>query len=142
MLDGSAGDSVVAENQALVDFLNFLAQRPGSKRHTGDLADEIRPNEFEPPAPFQRLNFYVLGLEANRDRFADIFQNWKRLLVISPFIEPNLLTRLAKNGKNHVLVSRADELDCLAASQITPYRSIFTWSIPPTRKQLTMIQTI
>jgi hypothetical protein len=51
-----------------------------------------------------------------------------RMLVVSPFVSDDFLTRISKVGQGHILVSRPDELDALAPSTLRSFEHVFMLS--------------
>jgi hypothetical protein len=84
------------------------------------IAEEIRRVRFEIPAGFDAMLFWPLGHDGKRrDPFGDT--RIDRLLIVSPFLAANRLELLAEQGKNHVLVSRIDELEKIPAEVLARY---------------------
>ena len=50
------------------------------------------------------------------------------MLIISPFVSDSLLSRIAKVGQGHILVSRAEELDTLASSTLKGFERVYLLS--------------
>ncbi|HLW61182.1 MAG TPA: phospholipase D family protein [bacterium] len=107
-----------ADNHPLGDFFAALPglaiRRPIPDRIQRDvdrLQDEVRRVRFDLPDGFAAITFWPLGIDgARRWPFVGRID---RMLVISPFLSPRLLSRLAKDGDKHVLVSRLESLEAL-----------------------------
>ncbi|MFP4166979.1 MAG: hypothetical protein ACLFUF_07435, partial [Opitutales bacterium] len=80
------------------------------------VADELRRVEFELPEGFDDFAFWPLGMENSRSW--PFPANADRLLVVSPFLSPNLLEYLGADRRPPVLISRQEALDELPAETI------------------------
>jgi hypothetical protein len=117
-----------AENHPLADFvagLPSLATTPmdAKKRASVEnIADELRRVKFELPGQVEALRFHPMGLTS---RAASPFEERiGRLLVVSPFVTEGALKRLARPGRNDVLVSRADQLAELPGNALASFASV------------------
>lgn len=116
VLDGTLQDrkNAYRVNHDLGDFiaaLPGLSQDPLTASRMAAVTlmqDEVRRVVFEPPEGLEVTGFWPLGLD---DRAPWPFDTRiDRLLVVSPFVRPSLLRRLAAKGREVTLVSREDEL--------------------------------
>ena len=95
------------------------------------LAKDIKDVEFYPSRPFNSVVFIPLGLNGNkvesrsRERFE--FKGFDEVLVISPFLTPDLIGRLNKESSDRkevsrILVTRRDELPRLPSDNVDAFR--------------------
>jgi hypothetical protein len=98
-----------------------------------ELADELLGVEFELPAGFYGLRFWPLGIrELPTWPFSDEGWAHSRLLVVSPFLSPGLLSRLHAAGSRDALVSRGETLDTLSLENLDDFEETFVLSQPAT----------
>jgi hypothetical protein len=116
VVDGELVDRERAITQVhpLGDFVASLAPH-GTPKLAADLlklSQEVRRVRFETPEPFSELDFFPIGVEG---RPGPTFPEAQRTLVVSPFLEDELLSELGGRDRD-VLVSRRDSLDQLDAA--------------------------
>ena len=107
----------------LVGKLPSLACGPVSKRVkklVASLADDLLRVDFEVPAPFEKMEFWPLGLEGKARDPLDIRRD--RVLIVSPFVTQDRLSTLGSRGHGHVLVGRPEELECLPAETLAEFQ--------------------
>ena len=124
-LDGEPTGSVQAGNQPLVDFvaaLPDLSIRPMEERsdRVRDLADELSTVAFEVPDGFYELRFHPAGIDGYRG--INVPEGSRRL-VISPFLAPKALAKLA--GSDSTLISRPESLDRISGDVLAAYRDLY-----------------
>lgn len=132
-LDGELLDrkKAIAANHPLGDFVRALPGMcrnvPESVRTTVErIQDEVRRVEFLPPEGFDEVAFWPIGIG---DKEVWPFEGRiERLLVISPFLKEPILSRLAEQGRAHVLVSRLEELQGLRPKAFKPYDKVYVLS--------------
>ncbi len=114
LLEGELTDEVVEGNAPLGDFFGALprltvhATPERIKANADLLREELGRVPFDLPEGFDSVSFLPLGLEGyGRWPFAGALD---RLLVVSPFVTPGMLRRLALQSPRSVLVSRVDSL--------------------------------
>lgn len=120
--EGKTGDAVVDKSLPLVHFLKYLEKAGGSplpERFFNDLSKTA----FTLPDQFRRLNFYPIGIPDpdTGDLYANPLEEktWDELLVISPFVQDNIINHFIRNSKKPIkLLSRKDELDTLNSDTI------------------------
>ncbi len=117
-LEGTVLDRRIGidRNRPLVDFVRSL---PGFAvrdvpsvvtQMVDQVAGEVSKVRFESPAGFnENYTFKPVGIPGHRRPFFPIAG--KRTLVLSPFLSENALRPLATQGKDNVLISRAESLD-------------------------------
>ena len=72
---------------------------------------ELRKVSFALPEGFEKVTFHPLG---HRGRHTWPFaEAADRRLVISPFLAAGVLQKLSATGRDHVLVSRLEELEAV-----------------------------
>ena len=104
-------------NRPLADFvaaLPGLAQRavsPEVDRRVREAQREVLRVRWELPADIEGLTFWPMGIKGHR-RWP-LAGRVDRLLVVSPFLGPAALARLAGQGQGHLLVSRLESLQGL-----------------------------
>jgi hypothetical protein len=104
----------IAANRPAGDFVKALpglAIRPvsaGVQVRIDRLQDEIRRVDFVLPNGFEEYRFWPLGIDGYRRwPFGD---KCDRLLVVSPFVSAECLTRLADGSDESLLVSRIEQI--------------------------------
>jgi hypothetical protein len=118
VLEGDRSDRQkgIADNRGLAAFVGGLpglavrapAMSPRAASDTALIADELRVVKWELPEGVDSLRFWPLGMEGKPSwPFGDRID---RLLVVSPFISPEFLTRLAAANRSQILVSRPESL--------------------------------
>lgn len=132
-LDGVLLDrkKAIAANHSLGDFVAAL---PGMCRDVPEsvrtvverVQDEVRRVEFSLPEGFDEVTFWPLGI--GEKAVWPFKGRIERLLVISPFLKEPTLTRLTKEGKGHVLISRLEELQGMRPKTFTPFEKVYVLS--------------
>lgn len=118
VLEGDRSDrqNGIAENRGLAAFargLPGLAVRASAVNEqaaadTALIADELRVVKWKLPEGVDSVRFWPLGMDGKPTwPFGDRID---RLLVVSPFITPDFLIRLAAPGRAQFLVSRPESL--------------------------------
>jgi hypothetical protein len=141
-LDGSPArrsGKLTTRNRPLAKFVNALPALTVRKLDevradaVRDLADELLGVEFELPPGFYELRFWPLGIPGlPKWPFSDEGWAHSRLLVISPFLSPGLLSRLRAPGSRDALVSRGETLDTLSPEDFGDFEETFVLSQPAT----------
>lgn len=85
--------------------------------------DEIRRVKFELPPNFSEVVFWPLGTEDKNKEPFDF--NYKRILVMSPFLSKGRLDYLPDIGTENVLISSSDSLDELDTECLENYSNIY-----------------
>lgn len=127
-LDGRAdGKRTDVANRPLMDLVRALPamavrqMEPRRESRIEELADSLGPVAWQTPADLGNvaLVFHALGLRRTRNR-PDLVANLRgrRHLVISPFIDDDGLNEITAGSDVVVVVSRAEDLDRLAASTV------------------------
>jgi hypothetical protein len=76
------------------------------------MAEEVTRVRFGPPEDFDNIKGFIpIGIPGNK-RFS-MLKDFKKSLVVSPFLTAETLKRLTDNGKENVVISRSDTLDAL-----------------------------
>lgn len=124
-LDGSLRDrqNAYATNHPLGQFLEALPEmcvRPLTKkwkRRLKQLAHEIRRVEFEIPEPFDKMDFWPIGLQPNEPwPFPDRID---QLFMISPFVDDAFLDDLTSKWATPMqLLSRSESLACITPAKL------------------------
>ena len=111
---------------------NFIAALPGLALNNVPeritdlvelMSDEVRRVDFQLPDGFDDLRFWPVGIEGH--------SGWPfetqvdRMLIVSPFISNECLGWLTEEGKNHVLISRAEELQKLDSNELKNFEEIY-----------------
>ena len=108
----------------MAPLANFVRALPGLARGVPDrtrtkvdeMADEIVRVNFELPSEAADFSFVPIGLDGapSWPFTGDI----RRMLVVSPFIGAEALSRLSSAGRDHVLVSRLESLQHAGAAAL------------------------
>lgn len=129
-LDGEPGEH--ANGGPVADFIRGLpalrTQRlaPDQAAAITSLADDLEAVTFEPPAGFDRVAFWPMGMGASRDPLAS--GRIDRLLVVSPFLTAGTAETLSKRGRENILVSRPAALDAVGRLALRRYAETLTLS--------------
>lgn len=121
-LEGQVRRRFYARNNPLADFIRILpklAKRSLRKRLRNEItkiAEEIRHVDFKAPPGFEDFRFRPMGLPQYK-KFP-IKNEYRRIMVISPFLTDGLLQQLATKNKNSILISRSEELDLLKSETL------------------------
>lgn len=118
VLDGELVDRKIgfSENKSLSEFVSQLPElaiRPAmlserARVDTQAIAQEIRRVKWELPEGVDEVQFVPLGMDGKRAwPFGERFD---RLLVVSPFVTEEFLTRIGLQGRTQYLVSRQESL--------------------------------
>lgn len=85
---------------------------------------EIQRVNWSLPSPFSEVRFWSLGLPHMRRKWP--FEGRvDRMMVVSPFLSASTLYELTEEGKNHVLVSRAESLEELDDASFSCFHDVF-----------------
>lgn len=129
VLEGELSNKINSRNQPLVDFVRYLPELTDgmvSKRIREDielLGNEVAYVAFNPPPGFDNeIGFWPLGLPG-LDKFP-LKTSYNRLLVVSPFLSDNLLTRF-NNQSEKMLVSRVDSLDNIGENVLSAFNEVY-----------------
>lgn len=124
--DSASTAPPVIEAGPLVDFLRALTELPGAElgltaEHRAQVTSLISSVSgipgFEVPAPFEGGRLLPLGLPG-----VDLVSQWpvptgsREWAVMSPFLDPGMLSHLPRGGRPHLLVSRPETLDRVATA--------------------------
>lgn len=116
-------------NQPLVDFIRYLPELAVGKvpqRIKEDIeliADEVINVAFKPPPGFDdEIKFWPLGMPGP-NKFPLKASN-NRLLIVSPFLSEDLLTRFDKQQEK-ILISRVDSLDNTDGKALSAFNEIY-----------------
>jgi hypothetical protein len=130
-LEGSLRDRVPAfgRNHPLGQFVEALPKivdRPLSstwQQRLNQLAYEIRRVEFEVPAPFDDIAFWVFGIgDQSMWPFPD---RMDQVLVISPFVDDGFLEDLAGHQAPMQLVSRPESLALIQPRSLGQFQKVW-----------------
>jgi hypothetical protein len=123
-------------NHPLGDFVSelpSLALRPLPEKVLADIERvqyELRRVVFDPPAGFDEIYFWPLGIEGTRRSwpFNPRSRRLDRMLVVSPFVSAKCLTRLTESSGNNLLISSPAELDALDSSCLEHFEHVYVLS--------------
>lgn len=133
-LEGAVGRKILESNRPLRILLESTIEsaRNLSRNRMADvqrlIADMLRC-EWELPAGFHEMYFHALGVGRRPAKWWPLPEEgkWDQLGIISPFVGKEALDGLAESTKAApFLVSRAEELDRLAAAAVESYESVWT----------------
>jgi hypothetical protein len=133
-LEGVASDQSIEGSESLRRFVSALPRlavrplHPHARADIDALAGELATVAWEPPPPFRSVRFHALGLDDAGDRPFD--GRADRILVISPFLGPGALTRLAPKAAERILVSRPESLNALGSTALAGYEKTFVMAPP------------
>lgn len=103
------GDLVAALPRLVVKELSTVISKSVEA-----MAEELRRVRFDIPEPFREMTFWTMGLDGvKRWPFQSQGHSFDRLLVMSPFVKDNCLSRLKGRRGQDVLISRSDQLAAL-----------------------------
>jgi len=129
VLDGKPVEYEVPENDKLIKFVNFLPKIAVNKIEKNRLdiikkiSIELGKIKFNPPENFDnQFNFHFLGID-NSDSFP-ISDEYRRLLIVSPFLSESFLNRFEK-VKQKYLISLQNSLDKISDDTLKKYNKIW-----------------
>lgn len=129
VLDGRPVEYEVPENDKLIKFVNFLPKIAVNKIEKNRLdiikksSIELGKIKFSPPENFDnQFNFHFLGID-NNDSFP-ISDEYRRLLIVSPFLSESFLNRFDK-VKQKYLISMQNSLDNISDDTLKKYNKIW-----------------
>lgn len=118
-----------SRNQNLGRFVSALPEMSNRKLSNGwtkridQLAAEIRRVAFEIPDPFEEIQFWPIGLSDSEPW--PFPQRIQRLLVVSPFVDDQLLRDLADWKAPMSLVSRTESLSRLMPESLAMFQDVW-----------------
>jgi hypothetical protein len=130
-LDAEPSGEPTPAGQRLAEFVRAMPQlavnEVGSERRSEIelLSSQIAEAQFELPPPFTDLLFHPLGIDEAPWPFAGRIE---RLLTVSPFLAPGFLRRVAKSGRDDVLVSRPESLNAIGGAELERFGQLFVLS--------------
>lgn len=110
---------------------NFVRSLPGYatrkiakpiRDQVDSMQEEIRRVEFALPEGFDEYHFWFSGNGNNSFPFR---RDYQRIFVISPFLEPALLERIAGVSENNILVSRLESLQTIEPKILKAFKQIY-----------------
>lgn len=134
VLDGSLIERqrVFANNRPISLFLETLPglslsavpERVRSK--IKQMSREILKVEFDLPEGFEEVKFWPLGITgASKWPFVGRID---RMLVISPFLTPELLHRLSEHGEKNILISRPEFFQEIPSQTLRQFKRVYCLS--------------
>ena len=132
VMDGELQDrkNAIAVSKPLAEFVEALPSfalaplAPARKAIVDRFADELRRVSFDVPEGFDSFAFWPIGHDGKSGNPFKQVPRIERMLVVSPFVTGGRLEQLTKQGKNHVLVSRLEELEPLARSVLGRFSEV------------------
>jgi hypothetical protein len=107
-----------SRNRPLADFLKSLSLfppqpiSPSIQGHLDIMTAEISRVRFESPEGFdEEIKFLPSGIPGYQKQKK--LKDFKRLMVLSPFLSDGILKSFDGNGKDNLLISRLDSLEAL-----------------------------
>lgn len=107
-----------SRNRPLAYFLKALSQfysrpiNPSIQGHLDVMTEEIPRVRFESPEGFdEEIEFLPSGIPGYQKQKKP--RDYKRLMVLSPFLSDGILKSFDGNGKDNLLISRLDSLEAL-----------------------------
>jgi len=116
-------------NRPLTEFLQRLPDltvHPVPAKEMAEITKfirDLRHVKFAPPNEFSAVSFWTSGL--SRPTRSPFDGGPSRTLVISPFLTAGLLNTVTAAGSHHVLISRKEALDSLAADTLTGFEHVY-----------------
>lgn len=84
-----------------------------------ELGEEVARVDWTLPAGFERVRFWPLGDDDTpRWPFEEVDWRRDRMLVISPFVTPDMLNRLTDRRKGSILLTRPETFDSLGKQAV------------------------
>lgn len=123
-----ARSNAFSANHPLGNFIQSLVDLSAHQLHSAvrdqiaSIQEEIRRVDFELPEGFDKYEFWFSGNGSPSFPFAHDYQ---RMLIISPFLEPALLERLAGVGRGHTLVSRLESLQAIEPRILRAFKRVY-----------------
>ncbi len=132
-MDGLLADRKVAygRNNPLGDFIKELPElalksMPDHLRQSVEIfQDEIRKVDFQTPPNFDSsYKFHPMGIPGYQRGFP-LERDYFRAMIVSPFLQDQILSRIAGKGRNHVLVSVTESIDSISLDTLSNYTQVF-----------------
>jgi len=132
-MEGPLVDRKVAysRNNPLGDFIQTLPDlaiisvSDNINKAVEIIQGEVRRVDFQTPPYFHsEYKFHPMGIPGYQRGFL-FDRDYFRAMVISPFLQDESLSRIAKKGKNHVLISETESLDSVSLSTLSKYTQVF-----------------
>lgn len=129
VLDGKPVEAEIPENDKLIKFVNFLPKIAVNKIEKNRLdmikkiSIELGKIKFNPPENFDnQFSFLFLGIDHSNS--FPISDEYRRLLIVSPFLSESLLNRFEK-VKQKYLISIQNSLDNISDDTLKKYNKIW-----------------
>jgi len=116
-------------NHPLGDFIKALptlAIRPVSpqiQKNIEKVQYELRRTSFELPADFNEIKFWPMGIYGYTND--PLTLDYRRILIMSPFLSKGRLDRLSEYGSDHVLISRDESLGKIDFESLQKFKNIY-----------------
>ncbi|MGC4091633.1 MAG: phospholipase D family protein [Polyangiaceae bacterium] len=133
VLEGELTDRVnaIAMNRPLSEFIehlpNLVRPKGGLSKARSKLvtrmADEVLRVRFELPSGVDAMAFHPLGIPGYEE--FERPERVQRALLVSPFVDAGGLKPWSGRGKDHVLVSRVDQLDAQGDDALSGFTSVY-----------------
>lgn len=118
-------------NRPLADFIQALPMlafesiSDARKESIAAVADELQKVRFNPPEGLKLRRFLSFGLDNRNPSYPDL--RHRPLLVISPFLDGELLRRIAYRRPRSVLISRRDALLTAPSEAICAFDEVYAF---------------
>jgi len=132
VLEGTLQDRerAYSGNHPLGDFIQALPSlaintvSPRVKKNIETVQHELRRTIFDLPQEFHTIKFWPLGIEGHTaDPLESI--NYRRILIMSPFLSKGRLEMLSEYGSDNLLISRTESLDEIDAETLKAFSFIY-----------------
>lgn len=131
VIDGEMQDRerAYSRNHPLGDFIQALPElairhvSSQVKKNIENVQHDLRRTLFELPVGFNEIKFWPMGIEGHT--VDPLKLDYKRILIMSPFLSKGRLEMLSDYGSENVLISRAESLDEIDAETLQKYSDIF-----------------
>lgn len=113
---------IISTNQPLADFIRSLPGLSGkvssqTEKQVELMAQEVLQVKFEKPEGFShQISF--LPFVSDNSNWQEVFGEYSRAMIISPFLTADVLDKLFSRGKDHILITRPESLDGLTDAQL------------------------
>jgi hypothetical protein len=127
--EGEVTDTVQAQNNPLIHFLNYLNVK-GSHKILPLFLNDLMKVKFDVPHGFDSMVFCPIGIENPEQGKSyvnplTLKKGWDELLIVSPFVDHTTLKKLSEiTSEMPYLLCRKEELDSIHEQQL---RKFETW---------------
>lgn len=120
-IEGFVGKKKIEKSKPLADYIRHL-RKNGNFKNSTRFINDLGNTSFSVDIPFTDFNFHPIGFSGYKNPLQN--ENWKDLLIVSPFLQRETLEVLAGKitGKKY-LFSRREELDKIDLKTLSKFKT-------------------